>query len=58
MKSLTDEEKWVNYIKEYSFSGDVEADHSEADKALTLFLNSLGYTKIVKEWEKVKKWYA
>lgn len=57
-KPITEEQKWINYIKEYCFSGDTEVDHSEADKALILFLNSLGYTKIVKEWEKVKKWYA
>jgi hypothetical protein len=52
------EKKWINHIKEYCHSGDVENDHSEADKALKLFLLSLGYSALVEEWEKVEKWYA
>lgn len=52
------EEKWVNHIKKYCHTDDPEYDHIEADKALTLFLLSLGYKKIVKEWKKVEKWYA
>jgi len=51
-------EKWIKYIKEYCHSGDTEADHGEADKALCLFLRSLGYGELVDEWEKVDKWYA
>lgn len=57
-KLIENEQKWVNHIKEYCHSGDVEGDHSEADKALKLFLLSLGHSAIVEEWEKVKKWYA
>lgn len=49
------EKKWINHIKEYCHSGDVENDHSEADKALKLFLLSLGYSALVEEWEKVEK---
>lgn len=52
------EQKWINHIKAYCYSGDVEANHSEADKALTLFLLSLGYSALVEEWEKIDKWYA
>lgn len=51
----TDEQKWINYIKEYCFSGDTELDHGEADKALCLFLRSLGYSKLVNIYDKVRK---
>ena len=37
----TGEEKWVNYIKEYCHSNDHESNHSEADRALILFLGEL-----------------
>ena len=57
-KQIGEEQKWINYIKEYCFSGDVEVDHSEADKALRLFLISLGYSELVNIYEKVEKWYA
>lgn len=53
-----EEVKWINHIKEYCFTGDVEANHGEADNALKLFLLELGYKDLVDEWEKVKKWYA
>lgn len=56
---MRNEEEWVNYIREYAVEdGDPEIAHTEADKALCLFLRSLGHFKIVEEWEKVKKWYA
>ncbi len=61
---MNDEEKWINYIKEYCYPSearkteDTENWHGEADKALCLFLRSLGYDKLVDEWEKVPKWYA
>lgn len=55
---VTDEQKWINYIKEYCFGGDIEISHSEADKALRLFLISLGYSKLVNIYDKVEKWYA
>lgn len=52
------ETRWINYIKEYCFTGDTESDHVEADKALKLFLLSLGYKDLIEEYEKVEKWYA
>jgi len=54
----TDEQKWINYIKEYGFGWGVEDNHREADKALRLFLISLGYKKLIKIYDKVSKWYA
>lgn len=38
--------------------GDIEIAHIEADGVLKALLNSLGYEDVVKEWEKVEKWYA
>jgi hypothetical protein len=57
-KPIEDEQKWVNYIKEYCYSESKEKNHVQADKALKLFLLSLGHSAIVEEWEKVEKWYA
>lgn len=51
-------EQAINYIKEYCFTEDIESNHSEADKALTLLLCSMGCSDVVDEWRKVKKWYA
>jgi len=49
------EQKWINYIDEYANTGDERIDHFEADKALYLFLNSLGYTKLVDKYLEVNK---
>lgn len=53
-----DEEKAINYIKKYCYTDDPEENHGEADRMLCLFLISLGYNKLVDEYEKVGKWYA
>lgn len=60
---MDEEQKWINYIKEYCSPRpgkyeDVETFHVEADKALCLFLRSLGYSALVDEWEKVDKYYS
>lgn len=39
-------------------TNDPEADHSKADKLLCDFLIELGYSDVVKEWNKIKKYYA
>jgi hypothetical protein len=39
-------------------SGDPEAAHSKADLILCEFLCTLGYDNIVKEYNKVEKWFA
>ena len=56
--SFSQDSVYINYIKEYCFGGDIEINHSEADKALKLFLISLGYSKLVNIYEKVEKWYV
>ncbi len=52
------EEKWINHIREFCFTGDTESDHLEADNALRLLLVSLGYNDLIEQYDKVKKWYA
>lgn len=37
---------------------DPEADHSDADKLLLIFLRSLGFNEIADAFEEVDKWYA
>jgi hypothetical protein len=39
-------------------SGDPEYAHSEADAALCVFLDALGYQHLTAEWREVDKWYA
>lgn len=38
--------------------GDIEAGHSTADEVLCGLLDTLGFSEVVKEWDKVSKWYA
>lgn len=49
---VDNEQRWINYIREYCFSEDIESNNKEAEKALKLFLISLGHEKIVEEYEK------
>ena len=39
-------------------TGDVEANHSNADKILCDLLSNLGYTDIVYDFKRLRKWYA
>jgi len=50
--------EYIEALKEYQVEGDVENDHLEADNLLCELLTRLGYSDVVKEWEKVYKWYA
>ena len=45
-------------MKEAAANDDTEAAHGNADDVLCDFLSSLGYTDLVDEYHKVKKWYA
>lgn len=46
------EREWVRYMQEYAMSDDPEINQLEAEKALCIFLKSLGHDKIVKQYEK------
>lgn len=37
---------------------DTESAHIRADEVLCRLLTDLGYTDVVVEWNKIKKWYA
>ena len=37
---------------------DTEEAHVEADELLMDFLSNLGYDDVVKEYDKIEKWYA
>ncbi len=37
---------------------DTEHAHVEADKILCKFLKKLGYGELIKEYDKIYKWYA
>lgn len=52
------ENEAIAMIRENCHSGDTEVDHSHADLILCQFLEELGYEELVKEWDKVSKWYA
>ena len=52
------EGKYLNVFKEKCLSGDIEINHSEADDILCDLLEELGYTELVTEFKKLKKYYA
>lgn len=51
-------EEAIAKLKELQKCGDIEAAHLEADDILCNLLSALGYADVVKEWEKVNRWYA
>lgn len=52
------ESKAVKLLKKEQKNKDTEASHSNADEILTNLLMDLGYQKVVKEYNKISKWYA
>lgn len=48
---------FVTKMKNVS-EGDIESDHRKADGILCDLLIELGYGDVVKEYYKIKKWYA
>jgi hypothetical protein len=49
---------YLALFKNNCTSGDIEANHCEADDILCDLLNDLGYTELVNEFKKLEKWYA
>lgn len=39
-------------------NADTEMAHYNADEAICTLLSDLGYEDVVREWGKVRKWYA
>ena len=51
-------EQALEKLKEIQKVGDREGAHLEADDVLCKLLVFLGYEDVVKEFEKVNKWYS
>lgn len=51
-------EQTLEALKQLLNESDLEKAHEQADDALCGFLIGLGYEDVVKEWEKIQKWYA
>lgn len=51
-------EEAIEALKYEQESGDPERSHGEADTILCELLVSLGYADVVKEFNKVTKWYG
>ena len=58
MNSEKLKEKYINLLKEQQISWDDEMAHVEADNLVCELLKELGFEEVVKEYDKVSKWYA
>lgn len=56
--SEKEQQEYINRLRELQKEGDIERAHSAADGILCEVLEKLGYGNIVKEYNKIDKWYA
>ena len=49
---------YINRLITLQKNGDPEIDHAEADNILCEIIAQLGYPEIVKEYDKIEKWYS
>jgi hypothetical protein len=56
--NTTTKEKAIEMLRQEQQNFDTEVAHANADAILCKLLISLGYTDVVDEYNKVKKWYA
>ena len=56
--SEKEQQEYINRLIELQKEGDIECAHSAADGILCEVLEKLGYGNIVKEYDKIDKWYA
>lgn len=49
---------YINRLITLQKNGDPEIGHAEADNILCEIIAQLGYTEIVKEYDKIEKWYS
>lgn len=52
------EEHALMKLEDLQLCGDIEVAHGDADDVLCDFLESLGYTEVVKAYKEIDKWYA
>lgn len=48
----------VKRLKAAQQDSDIESAHAEADQVLCDLLEAIGFKAIVREYDKVSKWYA
>ena len=48
----------IQQLRELQSEDDIESAHSQADSILCNLLVGLGFSDVVEEWRKVRKWYA
>ncbi len=48
----------IDNLKREQESDDIEIAHANADGVLCQLLTSLGFKKVVEEYNKIHKWYA
>jgi len=53
-----DRDEAMKELRRCQRESDPEEAHKEVDRILRDLLRELGYEQVVKEWGKVKKWYA
>ena len=51
-------EEAIEKLKEQQNNEDIEVAHSIADTILCRLLESLGYSDVVREYDRIEKWYA
>ena len=51
-------EEIIARLKELQQDDDIEGAHIQADWIICDLLEDLGYTKVIKEYDKISKWYA
>lgn len=56
--SEKEQQEYINRLRELQQKNDIECGHSAADGILCEVLEKLGYGSIVKEYNKIDKWYA
>lgn len=56
--SEKEQQEYINRLRELQQKNDIECGHSAADGILCEVLEKLGYDSIVKEYNKIDKWYA
>lgn len=51
-------EEIIARLKELQQDDDMERAHIQADWIICNLLEDLGYTEVIKEYDKISKWYA
>lgn len=58
VQEIIKELRTIELLKANQGTGDTERQHYNADNILCELLKKLGAENVVKQWEKVHRWYA